>query len=126
MRNLLAFAFALLLGGALVYVSSRGLPQGLLTTTEEAPPTRSSDAPARTPTPVPERRPSAPPAEPEAAPLPAELSGTLVVLDEGGVEQGGEDGILSLGLGIAGARTQRDVEVRGGRWSVALDPALPG
>lgn len=124
MRNLLAFLLAGLIGGALVFAWSRRTREKETAQVEEARiPTPDREAPAREPA---ERAPTErerehPPSDEVAPPaLPSALAGTLIVVDENGVEHAEEDGILALGLGFDGARAHREVEVRDGRWSLDL------
>ncbi len=128
MRGLFTFALAVLLGGALFFglTRVRGLtePDGPAAPAPAEAPATEREAPRRAaPVPAPAAKSPAPAPEPErppVAPRPTELAGSVVVLDESGGALTQENGVLSLALGPAGARTLREVEVRGGRWSLAL------
>jgi hypothetical protein len=135
LRNLLAFLLALILGGALYFALSRRMPGTTPAPTEspaapasvDATPSveKAKDAPASQPLPL-QKTPGRTGKTAELPPLPTALAGTVVVLDEQGGEHATESGILALALGPTGARAHHDVEVRDGRWSLALVPTAAG
>ncbi|HEX6882465.1 MAG TPA: hypothetical protein VF530_03730 [Planctomycetota bacterium] len=132
MRNLLAFVLSVLLGCAGV-VLFREYRNRLSAPSAEAPAAvaedaeRAAEAPdRRAPGLAPRREPVEPPEELAQPAAPSVLTGTVVVLDEQGVQHAGEDGFLALQLGLAGARTRHEIEVRDGRWSLPLAPSHAG
>ncbi len=96
---------------------------------EAAPPARTNRRTADAPTPetkpvapstpgsLPEDRVSLGESRKEPEPVPLDINGTIVVLDEFSNEHREESGFLALALGPENARRHLDVLVRKGRWS---------